>query len=424
MSLSALDSVDDAIEATKRFLLPFDRARWFRLAVIMLFVAGAGVSFPNVPTGFGGGPDVGSPGPGPGPDPGPGPAPGSPDLELTGTLLALIVGLFVLVVALVLLWAVAGAVMEFVFVESLRTEHVRLWTYFKSNLRRGARLFVFRAVIWLVTVGLVAAVVGGLFFLALGGSTPTAPNSAVIALLGLLAVAIPVLLLAVAVVGTFLGFTNMFVVPVMLVEERGVISAWRRFWGTLTADWKEYLVYLVVSILLGIGVGIASGFLTLIVVLVLAIPFAVAGLPLLFAFDANAIVGSVLLVLGLVYALLVFVSLLLIKVPFQTFLRYYALLVLGDTNPEFDVVPDARRAVRTDGSGDGPAGGPTGGGPGGPGGPDSGAGGPGTGAPGRGTGRDGRQMGGSGGGAGPGTDAAGDPEDATDDGWNVDRDER
>jgi len=246
----------------------------------------------------------------------------------------------------------------------------------------------------------------------------------VIALLGLLAVAIPVLLLAVAVVGTFLGFTNMFVVPVMLVEERGVISAWRRFWGTLTADWKEYLVYLVVSILLGIGVGIASGFLTLIVVLVLAIPFAVAGLPLLFAFDANAIVGSVLLVLGLVYALLVFVSLLLIKVPFQTFLRYYALLVLGDTNPEFDVVPDARRAVRADGSGDGPAGGPAGGGPGGPGGPDSGAGGPGTGAPGRGTGQDGRQMGGSGGGAGPGTDAAGDPEDATDDGWNVDRDER
>jgi len=36
----------------------------------------------------------------------------------------------------------------------------------------------------------------------------------------------------------------------------------------------------------------------------------------------------------------------LVQVPVQAYLRYYALLVLGDVEPEFDLVPDQRAAVR------------------------------------------------------------------------------
>jgi hypothetical protein len=35
-------------------------------------------------------------------------------------------------------------------------------------------------------------------------------------------------------------------------------------------------------------------------------------------------------------------------VPLQTFLRYYALLVLGDVAPEFDVIPDTRAAIASE----------------------------------------------------------------------------
>jgi MFS family permease len=350
MSLSALDSVSDALEATKRFLLPFDRARWFRLAVVMLFVGGAGASFPNVPTGgFGDftGTDT-TTGPG---DPGtaPGVDAGAVTPEVTPALVAFLVGLVLVVVALALLWAVASATMEFVFVRSLGREHVRLWTDFKRNWRRGVRLFLFRAGVWLLTAGVVLVPL-----LALGvalGGWPVG-QWATGALLGFVLLAVPLFLVALVVAGTVVGFTNMFVVPVMLTEGRGVLAGWRRFRPTLTGAWKEYLVYLVVSILLSFAVGIAAGFLILLVFVVVAIPFAVVGIPLVLVLGLGGLGGVVALVLGLMFVVIVFVATLLVRVPFQTFLRYYALFVLGDTDTDLDVIPDARAAVRADG-GDG-----------------------------------------------------------------------
>lgn len=357
MSLSALDSVGDAVDATKRFLLPFDRARWFRLAVAVFFIGG-GLSFPNIPSGgFG---DAGGPaGPGPG-----GPGPGTVTPELTTTLLVFLAVLVVLVVAIGLLFAVTGASMEFVFVESLSREEVRLWAGLKRHWRRGVRLFVFRFGVWVLTVG---TLVGGL--LAVGAALGGWPISqwgagTALALAGL---GIPLGILALLVVGTVLGFTTMFVVPVMFAEQRGVIGAWRRFWPTLTGTWKEFLAYLFVSFVLGIGVGIASGFLSLLVLVVVGIPFAVVGVPVVLLLGFSGLGALVALVLGLAFVVVVFVGFLLVSVPFQTFMRYYALFVLGDANPEFDVIPDARAAVRADGGDDeGPGGPDTGGGPGGP----------------------------------------------------------
>jgi len=343
MSLSALDSVGDAIEATKRFLTPFDRARWFRLAVVMFFVGGAGLSLPQVPPGgFG----DGTGGPSTDPGAGGGVDPGTVTPELTTALLVFLVVFALLVVTIALLWQVAGATMEFVFVESLGREEVKLRTYFLDHWRRGVRLFVFRVGVQFLTVATVGGVVLALA-VALGGWPPTGWGAGTAITLAL--VGIPVVLVAVFVLGNVLGFTTVFVVPVMLREERGVIGAWRRFWPTLVGNWKEYLAYVFVAFLLGIGVGFATGFLTLLAALVFGIPFAVVAIPVALVFGLGSLGGLVALVLGLAFVVLVFVATLLIGVPFGTFQRYYALFVLGDTNPEFDVIPDARAAVRTDG---------------------------------------------------------------------------
>ena len=223
--------------------------------------------------------------------------------------------------------------------------------------------------------------------------------------------------------GLVLWFTRMFVVPVMLLEERGVLSAWRRFWPTLTGEPAEYAVYAVVGFLLGIVVGIPATIVTVLAVAALAIPFAVVGTPLALLFV-------------LAFVAVAFVAVLLVKVPVQVFLRYYALFVLGDTNPAFDAVPDARAAVRTDGGDDdaGFTGGPPGPGGGGSG-PGHGGSGPGLGGPG--TGRDtgtnasGRGSDGPRGPAddrpsGSSDDGPGDgwPDSSDDDRWDVDRDDR
>ena len=50
--------------------------------------------------------------------------------------------------------------------------------------------------------------------------------------------------------------------------------------------------------------------------------------------------------LALVGALLLVAVAAFVQMPVQTYLRLFALLVLGDANGEFDVIPDLRARVR------------------------------------------------------------------------------
>lgn len=354
MSLSALDSVEDAFDATRRVLLPVTRGTWFRLAAVMLFVAGGGFGATSV-LNFAGLPGGGSQPP---VDAGPEPAPGGPDPgaltpELTPTLVVFLV-LFVLVlVALWLVWNVAGATMEFVFVEALGAEDVRLREFFGADLRPGARLFAFRTGLNLLVLG----GFGALLFVAalLVGGWPLSQWGGNVALV-LLFLGVPVGLVVFFALGLVQGLTTTFVVPVMLAEGTGVLAGWRRFLGVCRSDWKELLVYLLVNWVLGIAIGLVTGVLTVVLLLVLGIPALLVSIPVLVGLGANAVGATIVLVLWLAVGVVYFLGTLLVSVPFQTFRRYYALLVLGDVDVDLDVVPTTRAAVRTDGGDDSDAG--------------------------------------------------------------------
>jgi hypothetical protein len=150
--------------------------------------------------------------------------------------------------------------------------------------------------------------------------------------LAFVALMLPVFALVVFVSGLLLGFTTVFVVPIMLLEDRGVLSAWARFWPTLRANLGEYAVYAVLGFLLTIVVGLATGIIVSVAAVVVLIPFAILG-GLVFVGAGGAFSTPVL-------------ATALVAVPFQTFLRYYALFVLGDTNEAFDAIPDVRTRVR------------------------------------------------------------------------------
>jgi len=62
--------------------------------------------------------------------------------------------------------------------------------------------------------------------------------------------------------------------------------------------------------------------------------------------EVVAVTGDEFERLAVVFGLAVLVLTLFVSVPVQTYLRYYALFVLGDTNDAFDVIADRRRAVR------------------------------------------------------------------------------
>lgn len=327
MALYAIDDLDDAWAATREFLTPFSLERSLVLAVIVLFVGGPGTSVPGGGTGGTGG----------------GPAPDA-EVDVLGQFLLenpFAIGLLVgVVLAIGLAFLLVGSVMEFVFVESLRTDEVRFWGYARGYFEEGLRLFGFRVALGVVSL-LAVAVVAGSAFLAVGASPTVEPGGILLALVVFASAAV---LVAVTVVE---AFTRAFVVPVMLVRNAGVLAAWRAFWPTLVGAWRQYLAYAVAALILEVVAGIVFGVLFALVALVLVIPPAVV-VGAVALLGAEPLLVAVAVVLGLPFVLLLILAALLIQVPIRTYLRYYALFVLGDTDTSLDPIPDRRADVRSD----------------------------------------------------------------------------
>ncbi|WP_255198637.1 DUF7544 domain-containing protein [Halorarius litoreus] len=321
MALSATQRLDDAFDATKALLLPFDASTWVRLAVMVFFIGGLG-------GGLSGGSNVGGGGGTGGVDAGGVP---SPDRLLDGFQPLFGPGIGLLVVALVvvgllvgLLFLYVGSVMEFVFVEALVTREAVVRERFSARRWQGTRLFGFRIVLFLLVAALVGAAAA--LGLALQG-----PGIRVLAVL----FAIPVLLVVGLVAAVINGFTTVFVVPIMLEERCGVLAGWRQLRPAIRAQLDEFGVYLLLSVILGAIGGMFVATVVGIVGVVLFLPVGLLGFAALVAGGGPAlvllvpVVFVVLLALGAIGAV--------VSVPVVTYLRYYALLVLGDTT-DYDLL--------------------------------------------------------------------------------------
>jgi len=322
----AIDDLGDAVDVTRDFLTPLDAKRWLKLAIVVFFIGGFGGFSPSsAPTGG---------------DP-TGTAPGevsipSPDVLV---VLALIVAIAIVIW---LIFGLLGSLLEFVLIDSLRSGSVSILSGLSENFGNGLRLFGFRTALGVLSLAAVG-VPAYLTFWPLD-SIETVPLSTIWRFFALAIV----VFFAFALVSRL---TTEFVVPTMLAEDRGVLSAWGRFWVTLRQDPGEYIVYLVLVTIVSIAAAIGLGIVSIFVTFVVAIPFVILGVIL-------AMLGPVGLVLLIPLVIVAIVTLLLIQaliqMPLVVFVRYYALLVLGDTDSELDLIPDRRRAVRsgTDWDGD------------------------------------------------------------------------
>lgn len=318
----AFDDVGDALDATREFLLPFDGRRWLKLAFVTFFLGGVGanVSFPVTGGGTGG-------------------SPGPPPEEVW-----LVVGLVVAAaLAVALAFAAVRSVMDFVLYESLREEAVELRRFWSKRWRQGLRLFAFRfalGLVGLVLVGIPLAMVFGPLLLGAG-----AAGGALVVLGALLFVPVA---LVVPTVGLLVqGFTTAFVVPTMIVEGGGVLDGWRRFWPTLREEWTEFLGYAVVNLVLAVAAGIVISLGSVAAALALLVPF---GPLFLLGFGLASVsepLGlAAMVAVGLVYGATAVVAAAFVKAPVVTYLRYYALFVLGDVDDDLDLVPVRRKEVR------------------------------------------------------------------------------
>ena len=332
----ATDALDDALEATREFLFPFEARRWAKLALVAFFLGGIGAEFP-VSSGGGSGGTGGT-----GEPAEPGVIPTDP-AQLPTEVWLLVGGLIAFAVAFGLAVAAVRAIMDFVLIESLREEQVEIRRFASRRWRQALRLFGFRLIIDLIALVIVIVpllLVFGPLFLGVGGVA--------MALFGVLLL-IPVLIVVSTGSALLNGLTTVFVVPTMILQGGGVLDGWRRFWPTLRREWKEYVAYAVVNLVLVIAGGIALGIGATLAGILVLVPFLLlfGGGFALFQISATAGVG-VLVLASLLYAAVVAVAVALLKAPIITYVRYYALFVLGDTDADLDPIPERRRLVRAE----------------------------------------------------------------------------
>ncbi|NMA10325.1 MAG: hypothetical protein GX932_04815 [Methanomicrobiales archaeon] len=305
----AFSRLDGAFQRTKSLLWPIRWDVWLRLALIALFVGG-GVSFPNT-SGY-----TFEEG-----DLPPGVVESLPDIA------PLIVAFILIVLVIALIWWIIGTVMQFVFVDMLRTGDIHIRPFFGERLGKGVRLFLFQVGLTLILILAMMALI--LMLVGIGGSGVGGA--------AFILVFIPFILVAALLFGIIFLLTNDFVVPIMIHEDCGVIEGWRRLFGTISNNVMQTLVYIVTRLVLGLIAAIVQAVLVILAMVIIAIPFILVGIVLLAAIQGNIVLLLALLIPYLVIAVPVA---LLIAVPFVTFFRYYGLLVLEGLAPGCRLLPE------------------------------------------------------------------------------------
>ncbi|MFW5930045.1 MAG: DUF7544 domain-containing protein [Halobacteriota archaeon] len=213
-----------------------------------------------------------------------------------------------------------SALFEFVFVEVLRTDERRLKRHLRRHRLKAASLAVFRGIATLgfVLTSLAAVEAYRLSRSAFGGFL------GIVVLVGLLAFAFSLVN----------GLTTDFVVPMMVVDRRGLVASWVELLEVARHDVRQLLVYVAVRLVINAVILSGAALASLFLGGFLGLPLAGLGygLGLLSGDAALEELAGVLLVVVLVVlyvALLLATLALFVQLPAKLLMRSYPLYVLG-----------------------------------------------------------------------------------------------
>jgi len=253
-------------------------------------------------------------------------------LVLMSVLVAL--GLVALVIYLVTFYI--GSRLQFCLFEIVLRRDTNvgpIWRRYGAATWRwiALKLLFFVAVVICLTPIIVPAVVYFIHSFAGAGSNSTANFGAVFAAIAGFVAAVFIAILLVSCVYALLAD---FGLPSMALEGTTLGETVRRVWGLVRAEPGQVLLYLLMRFLLAFA-GAIGGYLILgVTALVLLIPFGGAGLVLWFALHHAALAGKVLMVggwvlLGIAFAALFFLAMMMVFGSIFAFIQAYALYFLG-----------------------------------------------------------------------------------------------
>ncbi len=253
------------------------------------------------------------------------------------TLVLILIGLVVLLIAIILIFAYLRNVFSFVFIRAVASGDVSIIKPMMESLGMGFRLFIFTLVVGLLTLAVVVLfILAMILCILLVVNTGVSGAAGIFVLLMAIAVIIILLLLMIAfslASAIFVGFTYDFVAPMVLFKGTGVVEGWRQLWASIKKDWMQYGVYVLTHWALELAVGIVLMFIVLPLTLIF-IAFLLFGAFLAVAAAKTSVILSILIGLFLLAVLVVFVlAVMVVSMPVTVYFRYYSLEVLKLIDP-------------------------------------------------------------------------------------------
>jgi hypothetical protein len=335
LSKSAVDVIGAAFEHTQTQLTkPFRFGQWARLAVLALATgemsSGGGCngfkSMGNLPSRFPAHPQNFA---------------GSHDalgrLGLDPAVLATII-----VVALVgflilgLVWVYVASISRFVLFEAVLRKHCELGTGWNRWQGQGLRFFGWQLALSVVALGVAAVLFLPLLLpvLATMWKNQEPGPALLLAFLPMIAVFVVFGLVMLLIV----VLAKDFVIPLMAVDNLGVMESWTRLLRMMSAEKLGYAGYIGMKMVLAIGAALVFNILGLIAAVVVMVPVAIVGAILVIlakgaglgwnAFTITAaIVAGTLVLAGLLYVIA------LVCVPVAVFFPAYAMYFFAERYP-------------------------------------------------------------------------------------------
>jgi len=329
--LSAVEAVSPAIEQTKQQLFkPFRFWHWARLAFVVVvtwdFSGGGGGNF-NIPL-----PDDKR----------------KEDFALFAApdfkwervmeyLPWIILGVGMLL-ALVLVFMFIACVFRFVLFEAVLRNKCEIRAGWKRWQEQGYSYFLWSLCLGFSVLLAVGVLIGGPVLLAWTQGVFDAPKEH-LALLILGGIGLFMLLMVLLLAGAVIGVIGRdFAIPIMALENLGILAAWRRLLRMMAGEKLSYAGYVGMKIVLAIASGIMFAIINLIAILILMIPLGVAGVAIYaggkaLGLEWNLLTITVAVLLGAVAFHLFLAVMAFVSVPPMVFFQSYVLHFLGSRYP-------------------------------------------------------------------------------------------
>jgi hypothetical protein len=243
-----------------------------------------------------------------------------------------------LLVAFMVAWLYIASVYRFILFEAVLDDRCDLREGWRHWQRQGSSYFLWNIGLALSIPTLLAIVIGGPILWAWrAGLFRDARDHLALLILG--GAVLVLLFLGVLLAGAVVAlFAKDFAVPVMALEDVGILDAWRRLLPLLAAEKLAYAAYVGMKIVLGVGSAILFGIVYLLTIVTALIPLGILGLVLYilarlagltwsFGVISGVVILAGLAIMGLLYVLAFIYN------PGLVFFQAYPLYFFGGRYP-------------------------------------------------------------------------------------------